>query len=380
MSNRDTERDAAETGVLTGADIEFCHVTKQFPGQRESAVTDLSFRIDAGEICCLVGPSGGGKTTTMKMINRLVDCTDGDILIGGRSVRTADPIELRRSIGYVIQEVGLFPHMTVAENIAVVPKLLGWSKDRRKQRTAELLELVNLPHEMGRRYPAQLSGGQRQRVGLARALAVDPPVMLMDEPFGALDPITRCRLQDEFLRLHRELRKTTVFVTHDIDEAIKMGDRIAVLRDGGHLAQYATADALLAHPADEHVANLVGADRGLRRLALRRAGDLAVPGQDRTILGGTAPDGGTAPGVGPGAGRTGPGFAAGSDALPAVSADATARIALSVLISAGAPAVTVVGDDGPVGVLTAERLFAALREPGQVAMAGEPGGPTGPTL
>ena len=201
----------------------------------------------------LVGPSGGGKTTALKMVNRLIAFDEGDIRIDGRSVRELPVVELRRGIGYVIQQVGLFPHMTIGENIATVPRLLGWAKARIRARVAELLELVGLEQSDAERYPAQLSGGQRQRVGLARALAADPPVLLMDEPFGALDPITRARLQQEVRRLHREVAKTVIFVTHDIDEAITMGDRIAILREGGVLAQYDTPDAILAHPADDFV-------------------------------------------------------------------------------------------------------------------------------
>jgi osmoprotectant transport system ATP-binding protein len=258
-------------------EIVFRHVTKRYRGRRQAAVQDLSLVIPAGEICVLVGPSGAGKTTAMKMVNRLIDVTEGQILIDGRDVAGMDETELRRGIGYVIQQVGLFPHMTVAENVATVPKLLGWERSRVRERTRELLELVGLdPAEDGHRYPAQLSGGQRQRVGLARALAADPPVMLMDEPFGALDPITRARLQEEFLRVHRRIGKTVIFVTHDIDEAIKMGDRIAILREGGVLAQYATPDEILAHPADDFVARFVGADRALKRLALSRVGDLEL--------------------------------------------------------------------------------------------------------
>ena len=196
----------------------------------------------------LVGPSGGGKTTALKMVNRLISFDEGDIRIDGRSIRELPVVELRRGIGYVIQQVGLFPHMTIGENIATVPRLLGWPKARTARGSAELLELVGLEQGDARRYPAQLSGGQRQRVGLARALAADPPVLLMDEPFGALDPITRARLQDELRRLHREVAKTVIFVTHDIDEAITMGDRIAILREGGVLAQYDTPDAILAAP------------------------------------------------------------------------------------------------------------------------------------
>jgi osmoprotectant transport system ATP-binding protein len=267
-------RDQAPEAVA--AEIVFDSVTKRYPGQERPAVDQLSFTIGAGEICMLVGPSGAGKTTALKLINRLIDFEEGDITIDGRGVRQQDVTELRRGIGYVIQQIGLFPHMTIEANIGTVPRLLGWDRQRIRRRSAELLELVGLEAEYGKRYPTQLSGGQRQRVGLARALAVDPPVMLMDEPFGALDPITRGRLQDEFLRLHSQVQKTVVFVTHDIDEAIKMGDRVCVLREGGILAQYDAPDVLLAKPVDDFVAEFVGADRGLKRLSLRRVGDLKL--------------------------------------------------------------------------------------------------------
>ena len=212
----------------SAAEIEFDHVTKRYGDSPKPAIDDLSLTIPSGEICVLIGPSGGGKTTAMKMINRLISITEGDITIDGTSVKALEKTELRRGIGYVIQQIGLFPHMTVDDNIATVPRLLGWDKQRTRTRGRELMELVGLdPDEHGKRYPSQLSGGQRQRVGLARAMAADPPLMLMDEPFGAIDPITRERLQNDFLRLHREIRKTVVFVTHDIDEAIKMGDRVS---------------------------------------------------------------------------------------------------------------------------------------------------------
>ncbi|MDX6699671.1 MAG: osmoprotectant transport system ATP-binding protein [Solirubrobacteraceae bacterium] len=269
----------SESPALTGeaAEIVFDEATKRYPGRAEPAVDALSITIPAGEICVLVGPSGGGKTTAMKMVNRLIEITSGDIRLDERSVRSLDQTQLRRGIGYVIQQIGLFPHMTVAGNVATVPRLLGWDRGRIEARTRELLELVGLDPEGDRgRYPAQLSGGQRQRVGLARALAADPPVMLMDEPFGAIDPITRERLQDEFLRLHRELRKTVIFVTHDIDEAIKMGDRIAILAEGGRLAQYDTPDEILAHPGSDFVARFVGADRGLKRLSLTTLRDIEL--------------------------------------------------------------------------------------------------------
>ncbi|MGH2970161.1 MAG: ABC transporter ATP-binding protein, partial [Solirubrobacteraceae bacterium] len=215
-----------------------------------------------------------GKTTAMRMVNRMIDITDGDILVGGASVRDRKPSELRREIGYVIQQIGLFPHKTIGENIATVPQLLGWDKQRTGRRVEELLEIVGLAGDFRDRYPAQLSGGQRQRIGVARALAADPPLMLMDEPFGAIDPINRERLQNEFLRLQAELRKTIVFVTHDIDEAIKMGDRIAILKEGGRLAQYATPAELLMYPAEPFVEDFVGADRALKRLALQRVRDI----------------------------------------------------------------------------------------------------------
>jgi osmoprotectant transport system ATP-binding protein len=260
--------------MSAAAQITFRNVSKRYPGRTVTAVTDLTLTVEPGEICVLVGPSGAGKTTAMKMVNRLVDFDSGDLQIDGASVRDLDPTALRRRIGYVIQQVGLFPHMTIAANIATVPRLLGWPSERIEERTQELLELVGLDETDALRYPAQLSGGQRQRVGLARAMAADPAVMLMDEPFGALDPITRDRLQTEFLRLQEVVRKTVLFVTHDIDEAIRIGDRIAILRQGGVLAQHDTPDAVLAQPADEFVARFVGADRALKRLALRRLRDV----------------------------------------------------------------------------------------------------------
>src|SRR5688500_8183615 len=225
----------------------------------------------------------------MRMVKRMIDITSGDILLDGQSVRERRPAELRRDIGYAIQQVGLFPHLSVADNVATVPRLLDWDRERIRARVDELLELVSLdPHETRDRYPAQLSGGQRQRVGVARALAVDPPLMLMDEPFGAIDPINRERLQNEFLRLQREIRKTVVFVTHDIDEAIKMGDRIAVLKKGGILAQYAPPAELLMMPADAFVEDFVGSDRALKRLAAQRVGD-TDPGRAPLVREGQAP-------------------------------------------------------------------------------------------
>ncbi len=255
--------------------ISFDHVTKRYP-DGTVAVDDLSLEITDGEVVVLVGPSGCGKTTTMRMVNRMIDATSGTVSIDGRDVADSDPPTLRRGIGYVIQQIGLFPHRTIADNIATVPNLAGWERQRTDQRVAELMELVGLPESVRDRYPHQLSGGQRQRVGVARALAVDPPIMLMDEPFGAVDPIVRARLQDEFLRLQREVRKTIVFVTHDIDEAIRMGDRIALFAEGGHLQQYETPREMLAHPANDFVADFLGAERGLKRLALIPVSEVAA--------------------------------------------------------------------------------------------------------
>jgi len=320
-------------------EIVFRHVTKRYRGRRQAAVQDLSLVIPAGEICVLVGPSGAGKTTAMKMVNRLIDVTEGEILIDGRDVASMDETELRRGIGYVIQQVGLFPHMTVADNVATVPRLLGWERGRVRERARELLELVGLdPAEDGHRYPAQLSGGQRQRVGLARALAADPPVMLMDEPFGALDPITRARLQDEYLRLHRRIGKTVIFVTHDIDEAIKMGDRIAILREGGVLAQYATPDEILAHPADDFVARFVGADRALKRLALSRVGDLEL--LDSSSL---APD------------------------SPTLTPDTSLRDALSLILSEDGRPLPVTENGDLIGYVSVELVTRALSREGAAA-------------
>jgi osmoprotectant transport system ATP-binding protein len=253
------------------------HVGKRYGPGGPVAVDDLSLTMPAGEVCVLVGPSGCGKTTTLKMINRLIEPTSGRITIDGEDVMSLPAVELRRRIGYVIQQVGLFPHLTVAENVAVVPHLLGWPESRVRGRVEELLDLVRLDAATYRdRYPSALSGGERQRVGVARALAADPPLMLMDEPFAAVDPILRDRLQNEFLRLQAQVRKTIVFVTHDVDEAIKMADRIAILQRGGVLAQYDTPQAILAEPASEFVEHFVGADRGLKRLSLGRVRDLPL--------------------------------------------------------------------------------------------------------
>ena len=247
--------------------IDIIDLVKQFPGTARPAVDRLSLTIPAGEVCVLIGPSGCGKTTTMRIVNRMIEPDAGVVKVDGRDIMQSDPVSLRRSIGYVIQQVGLFPHWTIAENVATVPRLLGWETARTTARIDELLELVGMDPALYRlRFPRELSGGQKQRVGVARALAADPPVMLMDEPFGAIDPITRARLQDEFLKILRALKKTIVFVTHDIDEAIKMGDRIAILKDGA-LLQYDTPERILAHPADAFVNEFVGADRALKRLS-----------------------------------------------------------------------------------------------------------------
>jgi len=308
------------------AELELQRVSKRYDGQREPAIGDLSFTVPAGEVCVLVGPSGSGKTTAMRLINRMISITSGDILLGGSSVLERDARELRREIGYVIQQTGLFPHQTVGENIATVPGLLGWPKQRIADRVHELLELIGFdPEEMAGRYPAQLSGGQRQRVGVARALAADPPLMLMDEPFGAIDPINRARLQDEFLALQRMVKKTIVFVTHDIDEAIKMGDRIVILRDGGQLAQYDTPREILIHPADDFVAQFVGADRGIKRLSLTTVGELKLAAPESVTQAQAA----------------------------TVPAQASVKDALSAILTAGGEAVSVVDPDGRVlGMLT----------------------------
>jgi osmoprotectant transport system ATP-binding protein len=324
------------------AEIVFDHVTKRYPGRGAPAVEDLSLTIPAGDICCLVGPSGAGKTTAMKLVNRLIDIDEGDITIGGRSVRAMNVTELRRGIGYVIQQVGLFPHMTVADNVATVPRLLGHPKSQTARRVDELLDLVDLPAvDYRERFPSQLSGGERQRVGLARALAANPPVMLMDEPFGAVDPITRARLQHELLRIQSELRKTIIFVTHDIDEAIMLGDRIAILREGGVLAQYDTPEAILTHPIDAFVERFIGSDRGIKLLALRKLDEVEL-----SPLDGTPPE-----------------------RSPTASGSTTLRDAVSLMITAGSRELVVVnGDASARGIVTLDMLA----ELGQGETQGEP--------
>jgi osmoprotectant transport system ATP-binding protein len=369
------------------------HLTKRFGAQ--TAVDDLSLEIGDGELCVLVGPSGCGKTTTMKMINRLIEPTSGTILVDGADVTKADPVELRRGMGYVIQQIGLFPHQTVADNVATVPRLLGWDRARSRARVCELLELVGLePGQYADRYPSELSGGERQRVGVARALGADPPVLLMDEPFGAIDPITRDRLQSEFLRLQGELHKTIVFVTHDIEEAVRLGDRIAILREGGRLEQYDTPAEVLGRPASPFVASFVGADRGLKRLSVTpiAVADLEKPAQ-------VAPDDDVAD-------ATRALEAAGSDwavvvdtddrlvgyvghedlsgsgpvsararRLPAwVPARSTLKHAFSEMLQHDAAWVAVVDGDRYVGVLTPESLHAALRHSVAAGSADEQAG------
>jgi osmoprotectant transport system ATP-binding protein len=262
---------------MTDALIRLEHVSKSYGHGAEPAVRDLTLEVERGEVLVLVGPSGCGKSTTLRLINRLIEPTSGRIILNGEDVTDIDPSELRRKIGYVIQQVGLFPHRTIAENIATVPKLLGWDKEKIEARIDEMLELVSMDPETYRdRYPKELSGGQAQRIGVARALAADPDVLLMDEPFGAIDPITRDRLQNEFLRLQQELKKTIVFVTHDIDEAIKMGNRIAILREGSEIAQLDTPEAILSHPADEFVESFLGSGAILKGLTLKKVRDIEL--------------------------------------------------------------------------------------------------------
>ncbi|MCX4527294.1 MULTISPECIES: ABC transporter ATP-binding protein [unclassified Streptomyces] len=317
--------------------IRFEHVTKRYP-DGTTAVEDLSFEVAEGELVTLVGPSGCGKTTTMKMVNRLIEPTSGRILLGGEDIAAADPVELRRRIGYVIQQVGLFPHKTVLENTATVPQLIGTPKAKARARAAELLELVGLdPAVYGGRYPEQLSGGQRQRVGVARALAADPPVLLMDEPFGAVDPVVRERLQNEFLALQKTVRKTILLVTHDLEEAIRLGDRIAVY-GSGTIEQFARPAAVLAAPATDYVAGFVGADRGLKRLAVTPVGPADVVPAEAAAADGKAP-------------------------TAEVALGASLREALALLLQedSGRIAVTDPDTGALVGVLTPEGVHRALR-------------------
>jgi osmoprotectant transport system ATP-binding protein len=307
--------------------IEFKQVSKTYPGSDHPVVNDLSFEVPEGEICVLVGPSGCGKTTSMRMVNRLIEITEGEILIDGEPNTAMSGTQLRRKIGYAIQQIGLFPHRTIAYNIGTVPNLLGWDKDRIKNRVNELLDLVGLsPDDYRDRYPAELSGGQQQRVGVARALAADPPIMLMDEPFGAVDPITRASLQDEFLRIQEDIKKTIVFVTHDIDEAIKMGNKIAILKQGGVLAQYDTPENILSKPDSEFVSSFVGGDRVLKRLSLTRVGEMDLERAN-----------------------------GGTDGLLRINEGLTVKDALSELIGSGHSR-AVVEKDGENGLLTFEAI------------------------
>jgi osmoprotectant transport system ATP-binding protein len=310
--------------------IEFRNVSKTYAGSDTAVVNDLSFTVADGEICVLVGPSGCGKTTTMRMVNRLIEPTQGDILIDDQKNTSMSGTQLRRKIGYAIQQIGLFPHRTIANNVGTVPNLVGWDNDRITSRVDELLALVGLPPDQYRdRYPAELSGGQQQRVGVARALAADPPIMLMDEPFGAVDPITRDRLQNEFLHIQEDIKKTIVFVTHDIDEAIKMGDKIAILKEGGILAQYDTPENILANPASDFVSSFVGTDRVLKRLSLVLVRDMDLDPVN------------------------------GGDNLPRISDGLTLKDALSEIIGAGANRGLVVPDGNggsPSGTLSIDAI------------------------
>jgi osmoprotectant transport system ATP-binding protein len=296
-----------------------------------TAVDDLSLDVRAGELAVLVGPSGCGKTTTMKMVNRLIEPTKGRVLLDGEDVARTDPVKLRRRVGYVIQQVGLFPHQTVRDNVATVPVLLGWDRTRIRKRVEELLDLVGLaPGTYAGRYPSQLSGGQRQRVGVARALAADPLVLLMDEPFSAVDPIAREHLQTEFLRVQQELRTTVLFVTHDIDEAVRLGDRIAVLREGGHLEQYAEPATVLGQPATAFVAGFVGADRAVKRLSVTPIDPMALEPYD-------------------------------GDVTTSVPADADLGRALALLLETRDDRIAVVAGGRRLGTLTMAALLAQAR-------------------
>jgi osmoprotectant transport system ATP-binding protein len=313
----------------SAASITLEHVGKVYP-DGTVAVGDISLDVQAGELAVLIGPSGCGKSTVLRMLNRLIEPSKGRILIDGKDIAGQDPTELRRHIGYVIQNVGLFPHQTIRTNVGTVPRLLGWSRAQIKTRSDELLDLVGLdPKRYGGRYPHELSGGQRQRVGVARALAADPLVLLMDEPFSAVDPIVRARLQEEFLRLQAAVRKTIVLVTHDIDEAVRLGDRIAVLGEGGRLMQYAPPAELLSNPASDSVREFVGTDRGIRRLSVTPVRDAMKP-LDPTEE---------------------------ADGLPTVPATGTLYDALAAMLTVDSPNIVVVEDDRPVGTVSRSAIF-----------------------
>jgi osmoprotectant transport system ATP-binding protein len=325
----------ASGGGTHGVPIILKDLTKNYPGTAKPAVDAVSMEIPAGEIVVLVGPSGCGKTTTMRMINRMIEPTSGTIVIGEEDVNGLDDVTLRRKIGYVIQQIGLIPHLSIAQNVALVPRMLKWDKARIKARVDEMLTVVGLdPEQYRSRYPRQLSGGQQQRVGVARALAADPPIMLMDEPFGAVDPITRGRLQDEFLSLQRTMRKTIVFVTHDFDEALKLGDRIAVLREGSEIVQYDTPERILAQPADDFVSGFIGEGAALKRLHFERVDSLTLHevGSDRP--------------------------------RETVDVSSTLHAALDLMVGKGLHAVTVARDGQPVGTVRVEDILGRVRTVG----------------
>ncbi|GGF44755.1 ABC transporter [Marmoricola endophyticus] len=328
---------SAATDAQPGVPIELSQVTKIYPGQDTPAVEAIDMHIPAGELVAFVGPSGCGKTTTMRMINRLIRPSSGTITIGGEDVAGLDDVTLRRRIGYVIQQIGLIPHLSIASNVALVPRLLKWDKKRIDKRVDEMLEVVGLePGQYRNRYPRQLSGGQQQRVGVARALAADPPIMLMDEPFGAVDPITRGRLQDEFLSLQQQLGKTIVFVTHDFDEALKLGDRIAVLRQRSVIAQFDTPEAILANPADDFVRGFIGEGAALKRLHFERVDSLDLGG-------------------------------GGEDGPDSVDVSSSLHAALDLMVGKGLRSVSVHRDGRPAGhVDVASILARAHRDPDAV--------------
>jgi len=324
-------------GHRTAASITLENVGKVYP-DGTVAVGDISLEVPAGELVVLIGPSGSGKSTVLRMINRLIEPSKGTIIIDGKDIAAQDPVALRRQIGYVIQNVGLFPHQTISANVGTVPRLLGWDRKRIRARADELLDLVGLdPRRYGGRYPSELSGGQRQRIGVARALAADPLVLLMDEPFSAVDPIVRARLQEEFLRLQAAVRKTIVLVTHDIDEAVRLGDRIAVLGDSGRLLQYDPPPRLLSNPVSDAVRDFVGADRGIRRLTVTPLRDALRPlGQAEDI-----------------------------DRLPTVDADGTLYDALAAMLTADSLHVVAVENGRPVGTVSRSAIFEVPNQEAQ---------------
>jgi osmoprotectant transport system ATP-binding protein len=325
----------SDQGGKHGVPIILTDLTKQYPGQPKAAVDKVSLTIPAGEIVVFVGPSGCGKTTTMRMINRMIEPTSGTIEIGGEDVTKLNDVQLRRRIGYVIQQIGLIPHLSISANVALVPKLLKWDKKRTTDRVDEMLTVVGLdPEQYRSRYPRQLSGGQQQRVGVARALAADPEIMLMDEPFGAVDPITRSRLQDEFLSLQQTLKKTIVFVTHDFDEALKLGDRIAVLREGSQIAQFDTPEAILANPADDFVEGFIGEGAALKRLHFERVDSL----------------------------RLGEGTQ--EQSRESVDVSTTLHAALDLMVGKGLRSVTVDRDGRPIGTVSIDEILSRVHSTG----------------